>query len=358
MRKVIELLFIWISIIIIIVLAINEKKLTSRQKKLYLLIFIIFSSFLLGNNSVLVDTPLYLEKYASLGTTQIMNYLTNNPFENEFEWIYLLMVYFAKNLGMSFGMFLSFYIMIPQLLLYYGFLNGKKNKLKIFSLYYVYFCFFPMGYRQMFSDSFYLMTFLSSNFIICLICYIISIFSHFSNLLVTLFPIIKNNIILRLNIIQLLVIVIVFSFSIRQILISFINILPNDNSIVFKLQYYMMYNTDIYSYQNSFHYLLHFIVNNYLPVAFIIFIIKYRNKMKVNNLIAYKSVLLSICIYIFVFIVLNSYTTASRIFLTFFIPIVLFVDKANLIKKMYILLITNNFFITLYIIFTYIGWNL
>ena len=134
MRKVIELLFIWISIIIIIVLAINEKKLTSRQKKLYLLIFIIFSSFLLGNNSVLVDTPLYLEKYASLGTNQIMNYLTNNPFENEFEWIYLLMVYFAKNLGMSFGMFLSFYIMIPQLLLYYGFLNGKKKKVKIFSL--------------------------------------------------------------------------------------------------------------------------------------------------------------------------------------------------------------------------------
>lgn len=357
MRKIIELVIIWISIVIIVVNGINEKKINYKRKKIFLFVFILLTSLLLGHNSVLLDTPGYIENYNNFSQNQLLYFLSKNPFENQLEWIYLLMVFLAKKLHLSFGMFLSLYIFIPQYLIFIKFLKDRENVITKYSIYYMFICFFPMGYRQMFSDSFYLLTFLSSNFIVGIIFYLISIFSHFSNLCISVFPIIKNNVIFKVSTVQMFFIIIITSIMMRQIVVSFVNILPANNSIVFKLQYYMIYSSVIYNYQNLLHYLLHFLVYNFLPISIIILLIAKRNFLKCIDKAAYNSVLLSVYMYLVIYLVFNSYVTASRIFLTFLLPIVLLVKNNSIQKNVYIIFLLNDIIISLYIIFTYLGWG-
>lgn len=283
MNKQLEFVLLWCAILLLFQITIFHNRISvSLQKKInifFMLLFVFMYSF----RTLGMDIANYRLYYESMTVSILRQRLfVQNILANDYEPLYLLVMYISKEIGLEFSGFLFVMVFVPLTIITYYINKNTTYPLLSFFVFMLLMMFQFDLTRFFIAMPFILIAFSSKKQSIKILCYIIAFGFHYSSIFALLCEMLTK---IKWN--NKKILLAVTSLVLIEIIIKNINLLPLGQSnlrFIFKTQYYL---TNTAGLQNVNVILrIPFVLINVYPIFMCIYIIR---QLKKSEFTLYKS---------------------------------------------------------------------
>ena len=127
LTKQIEFIIFWIAILLLFIVSFMHSKFSKKFQRFIVIFLIILFCFLYSYRTLGMDLRNYVKIYDFYTKDYLLEKLKiSNVFSNEYEPLYLCLIYFGKSLSLTFSQF-HFFVYLFSTLIFYYYMNKKTN---------------------------------------------------------------------------------------------------------------------------------------------------------------------------------------------------------------------------------------
>ena len=237
MSKQIEFIVMWIAIIILMYISTFHNKISKKNQNIIILLMVILFSVFYGYRTLGMDLRNYISYYDRMTISGLRTRLQfTNLLSNEYEPLFLLVTYIAKNVGFSAQQWLLTMVVFPSLICFY-YIKKNKYPLVTFMMFMLIMMFQIDLTRFYLAVPFLLISFITKHKSVKYFCYIIALGFHYSAIFVLFCDIVSKIKWTKRKYFILFCVVLCGAIFLRLIDLSALS--ESSFRLLFKFQYYL-----------------------------------------------------------------------------------------------------------------------